>query len=278
MPYYKNISSETLIVPDTAGTLKHVVPNGMIATYTELSGTRWTKLSDLPVDSDRTSLSTTSYGSAVPISVISAATTFTTLTYADNEGKVQLSSAGVHGLTTSPAVGASVYVTWAGGTGVSGLYKVLSVDSTKLVTIDRAYATGLGTPTVKLADSEITLTTIALPALRANSKVVASASFTMTGSANSKTAYIYWGTVAVSSLANTTEANVDVRLPEVRISNRGATNSQVLDTLANNAGAATGISTATINTSAATNMTIRTKAAVANEVMTLEVYSVELTL
>lgn len=259
----------------------HVAPNGTISTYRELSNTLWTKLSELPIDSNRTSLSTTSYGSAVPISSIAAASTFTTVTYADNGGKVQLSSAGVHGLTTSPAVGASLYVTWAGGTGVSGLYKILSIDSTKLITIDRAYVAGLGTPTVTLANSEITLTTVALPALRANSKVVASASFSMTGSTNSKTAYIYWGTVAVSSLANTTEANVDVRLPEVRISNRVATNSpvsQVLDTLANNAGAASGISTATINTSVATNMTIRTKAAVANEVMTLEVYSIDLTL
>lgn len=278
MPFYKNISAETLIVPDTNEMYNHIVPNGTVETYRELSDTLWTKLSELPVDSNRKRLTTTSYGSAVPVSSIAAAATFTTLTYADNGGKVQLSSAGVHGLTTDPAVGASLYVTWAGGTGVSGLYEILSVDSTKLVTIDRTYVTGLGTPTVTLADSEITLTTIVLPALQADSKVVASASFSMTGSTNSKTAYIYWGTVAVSSFANTTAANVNVRLPEVRIGNRGATNSQVIDTLANNAGATAGISAGTINTSVVTNMTIRTKAAVANEIMTLEVYSIDLTL
>lgn len=83
--------------------------------------------------------------------------------------------------------------------------------------------------------------------------------------------------MAVASLANTTAANVDVRLPETRINNRGATNSQIIDILANNAGATAGISTATINTAVATNMTIRTKAVAANEIMTLEVYSIDLT-
>ena len=70
-----------------------------------------------------------------------------------------------------------------------------------------------------LAGSEITLATIAIPPLQADSRVVASASFSMTGSTNAKTAYIYWGTVAVASLASTTAANVDVRLPETRINN-----------------------------------------------------------
>lgn len=188
MPYYKNSSKETLIVPDINGIPTHVVPNGTIATYRELSDTFWTKLSDLPIDSNRNRLSAASYGSAIPISVVSAAATFTSVTYADNEGKVQLVSEGVHGLTTDPAVGASIYVAWADGTGVSGLYEIISIDSTKLITIDRTYATGLGTPTVTLAGSEITLATIAIPPLQADSRVVASASFSMTGSTNAKTA------------------------------------------------------------------------------------------
>ena len=37
MPYYKNSSKETLIVPDINGIPTHVVPNGTIATYRELS-------------------------------------------------------------------------------------------------------------------------------------------------------------------------------------------------------------------------------------------------
>ena len=53
------------------------------------------------------------FKSGEPVSVICVAATFTGLTYANNGGKVQLVSSGVHGLTTSPAVGAKVYVFWS---------------------------------------------------------------------------------------------------------------------------------------------------------------------
>ena len=57
------------------------------------------------------------FKSGEPVSVICVASTFTSLSYANNGGKVQITSSGVHGLTISPAVGAKVYVSWSGGAG-----------------------------------------------------------------------------------------------------------------------------------------------------------------
>ena len=61
-------------------------------------------------------------GSLAPVSLVQPAATFTTLTYADNAGDVKLVSAGVHGLTNAVAQGASLYVTWTGGTAATGFY------------------------------------------------------------------------------------------------------------------------------------------------------------
>lgn len=127
------------------------------------------------------------FKSGAPVSVICVAATYTGVTYIDNSGKVQLSSAGVHGLTTSPAVGASVYVSWAGGTGVSGLYKVNAVDDTTKITIDLTYVAGLGTPTVAVANTEITLASFNLIPLSINSVVEILALFTGSGTSTAKT-------------------------------------------------------------------------------------------
>ncbi len=102
-----------------------------------------------------------------PVSLVEPADTFIDLTYEDDGGAVKLVSEGEHGLTEAIAVGASVYVTWATGTGVDGLYEVtaLDTDTTGLeITINYPYALGLGTPTVAVAGDEVTLATVALPA------------------------------------------------------------------------------------------------------------------
>lgn len=101
--------------------------------------------------------------SAVPLSFVAVDTAFTGVTYSNNGGKVQFSSSGVHGLTTSPAVGASVYVAWTGGTGIDGFYKVLSIDTTNDLTIDLVYAAGLGTPTLTPAGDYVALASILVP-------------------------------------------------------------------------------------------------------------------
>ena len=79
-------------------------------------------------------------GNLTPVSLVQPAATFTTLTYADNSGDVKLVSAGVHDLTNAVAQGASLYITWTGGTAVTGFYEVLDADTdTEEVTIDLPY-------------------------------------------------------------------------------------------------------------------------------------------
>jgi hypothetical protein len=87
--------------------------------------------------------------SATPVSIVEPAATFTTLTYANNSGDVKLVSAGVHSLTNAVAVGASLYVTWTGGTATTGFYEVLDADTdTEEVTIDLAYVASTVTITI----------------------------------------------------------------------------------------------------------------------------------
>ena len=165
------------------------------------------------------------FKSGEPISVICVASTFTSLSYANNGGKVQITSSGVHGLTTSPAVGAKVYVSWSGGTGVSGLYTVLSVDSTTAITIDLVYVAWLGAPSVIRVNTVFIIGSIFLPALTVSSKISAEFNSDVTGSTNNK---------VVSFYLNSSEAissNVNVAATKQNnfrgvISNIGATNVQ----------------------------------------------------
>jgi hypothetical protein len=87
-----------------------------------------------------------------PIGLVEPAGTFVTLTYNNNAGKVRLNSAGAHGLTAAVAVNENVYVTWSGGTGVTGLYPVTALDTDTTgtaVTIDLAYRSA--TVTISIA-------------------------------------------------------------------------------------------------------------------------------
>jgi hypothetical protein len=91
-----------------------------------------------------------------PIGLVEPTSTFVTLTYDDNSGNVRLNSAGAHGLTTAVAVGENVYVTWTGGSGVTGLYPVTALDTDTTGT-----AVTIGLPFI---DSVVTIT-IAAPAV-----------------------------------------------------------------------------------------------------------------
>jgi hypothetical protein len=88
-------------------------------------------------------------GSLTPVSLVEPAATFITLTYADDSGNVKLVSAGVHDLTNAVAQGASLYVTWTGGTASTGFYEVLDADTaTDEVTIDLPYIDATVTITI----------------------------------------------------------------------------------------------------------------------------------
>lgn len=204
---------------------------------------------------------------AVPLSFVAVASTFTGATYGNNAGNVQLSSTGVHGLTASPAVGANVYVTWAGGTGVSGFYKVLSVDSTTAFTIQLPYATGLGSPTVTPTGTNVVFASVAIPArtVSINGSLEFHTFFDGTSTSNSKTTSWHVGTALIDSNSFTTASQPY----HWWLINRGALNSQLYSL--NNTSIAGGYS---VDFSQNQTLYLEAQAAAANEVITLEGYVV----
>ena len=203
--------------------------------------------------------------SAVPRSFVAVASTFTAVTVADNTGNVQLSSTGTHGLTATPAVGANVYVAWSGGIGISGFYKVLSVDSATAFTIQIAYVTGLGTPTPTPIATDVVMASIPIQAgsVSANGSLDCEVFFDGTASANGKTTSWYVG-------ANRIDANAFTTSPQIshwRLINRGVVNSQLY--ALNSSSLASGLA---VDFSQAQTLTLRAQAAAANEIITLEGY------
>ena len=202
---------------------------------------------------------------AVPLSFVAVAATFTGATYANNTGNVQLSSAGAHGLTATPAIGAEVYVAWTGGTGVSGFCKVLSVDSTTAFTIQFAYATGLGTPTVTPVATDVVMASIPIPAgsVSANGSLDCEVFFDGTSSANGKTTSWYVGATRIDGNAFTTSPQIS----HWRLINRGAIGAQLY--ALNGSSLAGGLA---VDFSQNQTLTLRAQAAAANEIVTLEGY------
>ncbi len=138
------------------------------------------------------------YYKAVPqFSIAAAASTFTSLTYEADGANVRLVSAGVHGILAG-SVGHSVYVTWAGGTGVSGFYSIVDRAVTDKLTINLPYVLGLGTPTVSLVNSDITIVTQTIPAQTMNIGMTMELDLLVscTGSANNKTVKANLGSAA----------------------------------------------------------------------------------
>jgi hypothetical protein len=202
---------------------------------------------------------------AVPLSFVAVAATFTGAAYANNGGNVQISSTGAHGLTATPAVGANVYVAWIGGTGVSGFYKVLSIDSATAFSIALAYATGLGTPTVTPVATDVVMASIPIPAgsLSVNGSLEGHVFFDGTSSANGKMTSWYVGVTRI-------DANAFINSPQVShwwLVNRGAVNSQLYSL--NSSSTAGGLA---VDFSQIQTLTLRAQAAAANELITLEGY------
>ena len=217
------------------------------------------------------------FKSGEPVSVICVATTFTSLSYANNGGKVQITSAGVHGLTTSPAVGANVYVSWSGGTGVSGLYTVLSVDSTTSITVDLSYADGLGTPTVAIAGTEIYLGNIyTIPALEKNSKIRVTWGASCSKSTNAKTLFCYHGSSSVIAQVNTSTSIGLFGMVGI-VSNQGDNGVQASTYLTPMPGSHTynEFKPGSVDTTQTSTMRYSVKAAAANEFVEIAFYIVE---
>ena len=140
---------------------------------------------------------TAHYKAAPQFSIAAPASTFTTLTYEADGANVRLVSAGVHGIAAG-SVGHSVYVTWAGGTGVNGFYSIVDRSVTTKLTINLPHVSGLGTPTVSLVNSDITIATQTIPALTMNPGMTLELDVLVscTGSSNNKTVKVNLGSAA----------------------------------------------------------------------------------
>lgn len=171
-----------------------------------------------------------------PITMVEPAATFTTLTYSDNAGSVQLDSAGAHGLTAAVSVGASVYVTWATGDGVDGFYEVTALDADTTgvaITIDLAYVTGLGTPTVAVAGDVVTLASVIVPgwAMGVGGGMEVDALFSFTNSAVAKDIVMSYGGGVILDVP---AANYASLCTQKNMCNRGS--SQVISNASNAVG------------------------------------------
>lgn len=100
------------------------------------------------------------------LAVVAPASTFVTLVNADDgSGNTTLSGSGVHGLTNANSQGKYVYITWTGGTAVSGFYEVLECEAaTDELTVSTPYDAGMGTGVVSKVNTDITLASVTIPA------------------------------------------------------------------------------------------------------------------
>jgi hypothetical protein len=215
--------------------------------------------------------------STTPVSIVEPAATFTTLTYENNAGLVRLVSAGAHGLTTAIAVGASVHVTWAAGTGMNGLYAVTALDADTTgvkITINRAFVSGLGTPTVAVANTVLTLGSVVVPAWSIGVKggMVVEAQFSMTNTATAKNIGMSYGGSAISAVAGTSNASASFQKDVYNRSNGTLITSALAAT--GHGLNATGTVVITEDTTVDQVFLITAQPAVANNVVTLEGYNV----
>ncbi len=219
-------------------------------------------------------------GSVTPVSIVQPAATFITLTYETNAGLVRLVSAGAHGLTAAVAVGASVYLTWATGTGVNGFYTVtaLDTDTTGLkITINLPFVSGLGTPTVAVANTAVTLASVTVPgsSMGVGGIMFIEALFSMTNNATAKNLGMTFGGGAVMTIAAANNASVDA---QKILSNRGS--SQIIGSAVGTTGH--GLSTGAIvnlsvDATADQTFAITAQPATANNVATLQSFNLSIT-
>lgn len=219
--------------------------------------------------------------SGVPISLVEPAVTFTAVTPSSAAAGADtlLTSAGVHGLTAAVSVGANIYI--SAGTGWTvGFHKItaIAVDTTgTTIQIDTPFDVGMGTPTIALANTEVTMASVLIPPLLANSMIRADATFDSTDtSATSKAIRVKFGTTNYYSTGLTTQPlNRRVTI----IHNRGVTNSQVSGlnsgSPAGEGSTAATLTTSSVDTSVPTLLIFTCQCSTPNVLMILQRYIVE---
>lgn len=193
-----------------------------------------------------------------------------------NGGNLQVTAV-THTLTTSPAVGAKVYVS-AGAGWTVGFYTILSVDSSDTYTLNVARGT-LGVPTIALANTQVRAVSIALHPLLASSTVNLDMTTDYTDTADDKRFKVLLGATELISI-NSTTLGTFVTRGFYGFSNNGATNAQIGKfSLATSTGTGNGTvaaTTAAIDTSVASTFNIDLLPAVANQVCRIVSYEMRL--
>lgn len=218
-------------------------------------------------------------GQIAPIGLVEPAATFATLTYETNAGLVRLVSAGAHGLTAAIAVGASVYVTWATGTGVNGLYAVTALDTDTTgvkITINYPYALGLGTPTVAVANTVVTLASVTVPAwsMGIGGGMEIDSLFSITNNATVKTLGMTYAGTSILSAAIANNASVSV---QKNLVNRGSSQIITNSTTSVGHGLSTGsVVLVTANATADQVFAITAQPATANNLIRLEYFKLNI--
>jgi len=169
------------------------------------------------------------YNSGQELVLTSPAATFTGFTVVNNGGFVQIQAAGIHGLTTASVVTPGLaYIEITAGTGWTvGLHSIKTVDSVNNLTLNTPYvaqsATGLAVTPI---NTEVTIASVTIPTLTANSVVRAEYSVQAINTANAKTLNLKWGGVTFNTTAYANAA-IDKVIHDLR--NRNDVGKQVGD-------------------------------------------------
>jgi hypothetical protein len=209
------------------------------------------------------------------LALIQPAATFTGITVSDNGGNVQLSGAGIHGLTTTPAVGKSIYI--SAGTGwAAGFPTILSVDDPDSITLNVPYDAGLGSPTIALANTEVTAYSVPIPGglLGPNGYIRVYILATGTNDANPKTIRV--------KLSSTAYFEVDLASSsggafERIIANRNSQAAQVVllkSQIASYGTVPSANTSGTVNTAIDQTLAITLQPSTANDNLKIESYSI----
>ena len=219
-----------------------------------------------------------SYKAAPQFSIAAAASTFTSLTYEADGANVRLVSAGVHGIAAG-SVGHSVYVTWAGGTGVNGFYAIVDRSVTTKLTINLPHVSGLGTPTVSLVNSDITIVTQTIPAgtINVGMNLQLELLVSCTASANNKTVKANLGTAAwYSQTFASSLASLSVDKNAIAVSSADLLSSALAAPGHGTASGTIGTLSPSGGIAAAQNLTIVGSIANAGEFLRLEAWSLKI--
>lgn len=215
--------------------------------------------------------------------LVCPASTFGTATVADSGGFVQLTGAGVHGLTQAVCVTAGTSYIWVtGGTAglTVGFHQIRTVtDGGAVLLLQTAYASAGNVTCVKAGDgTDVVLETITLPRLSANSRVSTRITAHIPTAATNKNFKLKLGG---TTLFQPTFNGIGVsNYGEFTFYNRGSVSSQVASTgnlSATGFGASSqACNTSSIDTSTGTaQITLSYSPATANEVCGFEAYEVE---